>query len=280
MTPIDAALVVASDIHLQSPEDRRGRLLLEVLERVERGQVEYLVLLGDIFEFCLGSHPYFQKKFAPIGNALERVSRSGTRVVFVEGNHEFRLADMPWQGVSFITNGTHLIQLQSGVRVQMAHGDMIYSHRRYKAFRALVKSSLVTGIASLLPGAWMDHLATKGAEVSRSADQYRRIEHERILGAVDTWLESGPGDFGIFGHFHVPYAEPRRDGRRGAVVSVDCWDKPNLLAFREDRFYRLDLVHLDRLAWEEAQPLVRSPLPSKGSYLSQHPQAEWLLRRP
>ena len=255
----DAALVVVSDIHLQSPDDARGRQLLAVLDQLAAEPPEYLVLLGDIFDFCLGSHPFFQQKFAPIGQALGRVAEAGSKVVFIEGNHEFKMIDLPWPGVEVIENGTYTVGLKSGVKVQMAHGDMIYSHRRYKAFRRLVKSSLVTGIARYLPGPWMDGLATKGSEVSRSADQYRTIEHERILGAVDHWLETGAGDYGIFGHFHVPYAEPRRDGRPGGVYSVDCWDKPNVLAFRHGAFFRLELTQGQPSAWRPALPLVRVP---------------------
>lgn len=254
----DASLIVVSDIHLFSPDDEKGRLLLDVLERVAESPVAYLVLLGDIFDFCLGSHPYFQNKFAPLGVALEKVVQSGTHVIYVEGNHEFRMVDMPWKGVIFVENGTHLITLHSGEKVQLAHGDMIYSHRRYKAFRWLVKSALITGIARQLPGAWMDRFATKGSKVSRAADQYRLIQHDRILSALDSWLEKGQGDFGICGHFHVPYAEPRRDGRKGALLSVDCWDKPNLLAFRNGEFFRMDLTSLDQLNWYPAQPLFRS----------------------
>ncbi len=256
----DAALVVVSDIHLQSPEDMRGRLLLRLLEDIAAEPPEYLVLLGDIFDFCLGSHPFFQRKFAAIGEALSRVAAAGTKVLFIEGNHEFRMIDLPWPGVDVIENGTYTIALKSGVKVQMAHGDMIYSHRRYKAFRRLVKSSLVTGIARYLPGPWMDRLATTGSEVSRSADQYRTIQHDHILGAVDRWLENGAGDYGIFGHFHVPYAEPRRDGRLGGVYSVECWDKPNVLAFRQGAFFRLEFEGTHLGDWKPALPLIRSHL--------------------
>lgn len=256
-----ASLLVVSDIHLNHPDDPRGQKLLGLLEALVQSEVEYLVLMGDIFDFCLGSHPFFQKKFKRIGEALTAVARSGTQVIYLEGNHEFKLRALQWQGVQVIDEGTHTIQLKSGRKIQMAHGDLIYSHNRYRAFRKLVKSRWVTGIARYLPGYWMDQLATKGSEVSRSADQYRSIEHDKILGAVDAWLEQGEGDFGIFGHFHVPYAEPRRDGKIGGVFSVDCWDRPNVLGLRDDRFYRLFFDDKDQEPWKIAQPVVRHSLP-------------------
>jgi UDP-2,3-diacylglucosamine hydrolase len=257
-----APLLVVSDIHLNHVGDDRSRLLLQVLEGVSQSEVEYLVFMGDIFDFCLGSHPYFQRKFQAIGRALEKVVESGTQVIYLEGNHEFKLASLPWKGVQVIPEGTHVIRLKSGETIQMAHGDLIYSHNMYRAFRRFVKSPLVTGVARLLPGPWMDRLATKSSEVSRAQDQYRQIEHDKILAAVDAWLEAGPGDFGIFGHFHVPYAEPRRDRRKGGLFSVECWDRPNVLAFKDGRFHRYYFdAQADAEAWQPAEPLVRKLLP-------------------
>lgn len=265
MSQLDAALIVVSDIHLSESGDERAAKLLALLAAVESGRVDTFCLLGDIFDFCLGSHPYFQNKFAAIGRALERVARTGTRVIFLEGNHEFRLKDLPWQGIEFVPNGTKLIPLHNGQIVQAAHGDMIYSHRRYKTFRWAVKSRFVTGVARLFPGSFLDQLTSKTSEVSRSADAYRTIYHEKILNGVDDWMEKTQGDethYGIFGHFHVPYAEPRRDLKEGAVLSVDCWDKPNALVFLRDGISRLWIEDLnkEKWRWEPVAPLVRPAL--------------------
>ncbi len=260
MAPLVASLIVVSDIHLSRSDDDRAQKLLGLLQRIRKGQVDNLVLLGDIFDFCLGSHPYFQKKYASIGAALEEVAASGTKVTFLEGNHEFKLDAFPWKGIEFIMNGTHVLHLKNGQKVQFAHGDMIYSHRRYKAFRWLVKSAFITGVARLFPGSFIDHLTSKTSEVSRSADQYRTIHHDRILAAVDHWMEQGHSEYGVFGHFHVPYAEPRRDLKEGVVLSVDCWDKPNALVFRPDGIFRLWLEEGDQEKWEPIAPLVRPKL--------------------
>jgi UDP-2,3-diacylglucosamine hydrolase len=269
---LDASLVVVSDIHLNHPEDERARILLALLATIETSSVDTFCMLGDIFDFCLGSHTYFQKKYAPIGDALERVAASGTRVIYLEGNHEFRLNDLPWRGIEFVAGGTKIIPLANGQSVQAAHGDMIYSHRRYKAFRYAVKSRFVTGVATLFPGSFLDRLTSKTSEVSRSADAYRPIYHEKILDAVDSWMESRVGQaeegshYGIFGHFHVPYAEPRRDLKEGAVLSVDSWDKPNALIFAREGICRLWLPDANAESWrvEPVTPLVRGALMRPG----------------
>src|SRR4051812_31574635 len=61
--PIDAELVVASDIHLRSLDDARGKLLLATIDRLAP-TVRTLVLNGDVFDFCYGGGRYFRAKYA------------------------------------------------------------------------------------------------------------------------------------------------------------------------------------------------------------------------
>ena len=255
MSNIDASLVLASDIHLHEVDDFKGKTLLDTLDRVAKGKVEYFVFLGDIFDFCLGSHPYFRKRYQVIGDALERVAASGTKVVYLEGNHEFRIRDFKWKGVQFFPSGETAIQLKTGEKLKLAHGDMIYSHERYKKFRRVVKSRFVTAVARLVPGPLLNWLAISGSHVSRSADDYRKIDHNAILTAVNDWLEASDHDYGLFGHFHVPYAEKRRDGKSGGVYSVDFWGKPNFLVFKDGGFQRLKFDG-EKSLWEDTKPVL------------------------
>jgi UDP-2,3-diacylglucosamine hydrolase len=257
---LQAEAIVVSDIHLLSLTDEKGRALLDFLETVAESEVHQLILLGDIFDFCLGSHPYYQEKFALLGESLRRCVASGTRVLYVEGNHEFRVKDLGWDGVEFFSGETEYVILPSGMTLQLGHGDMIFSHRRYKAFRRVVKSRWFTGLASMLPGRFMDWLATKAAETSRAQDAYRTIHHDRILQAAYAWLESGKGDCGLFGHFHVPYAEARRDDKPGGVFSMKCWDEPNFLVIQQGQFFRLVQSADDGTwQWQPAQSYFAEP---------------------
>jgi hypothetical protein len=61
----------------------------------------------------------------------------------------------------------------------------------------------------------------------------------------------------------VPYAEPRRDQRKGGLFSVESWDRPNVLAFRDGAFYRYYFNAEGDKAWQPAEPLVRKLLPGK-----------------
>jgi len=226
-----------SDIHLVSCEDPRGSRLLQVLDHLIHAEVKNLVLLGDIFDFCLGSSPYFRRKFAPIGERLERMSKKGVKIYFFEGNHEFNLGQIGWKGVEIISDGNLTIEVDHR-KIHLAHGDLIYSTWHYRWFRTVVKSWLVTTAASLLPGQWMDRFATRSAQISRAQDRYRTIRHHAILETARLWLGRSAADFGIFGHFHVPYAEKTVDPK-GLLLGLDSWDIPNALVLHKHRFQRI-----------------------------------------
>lgn len=234
-------VVVVSDAHLRDPKDENGQLFLDLLSQIALRDVDVFVLLGDIFDFCLGAHPYYHKKYAPFGRALEGVVASGTRVVFLEGNHEFSIANMPWKGVEFVTEETFHLKTSGGSFLQFGHGDLIHSDANYRLFRKFIKSSWFLRMIRMLPGKLIDELANRAAQLSRAQDEYRAIDHHAILASVYKWLEQESATYGVFGHFHVPYAEKRLDGEQGGVYSLKCWDHPNILFFADQQFHRVYL---------------------------------------
>lgn len=239
MTSLHAELVLASDLHVREPLDVRARLLLDLIDRID-GRTACFVLNGDVFDFCYGGGRYFRRKYEDIGAALERLAARGTRVVFVEGNHEFHMREAGWRNVEIVVDRDLLVTLPSGVRIKITHGDLLSGDPLYAAFRALVKSRFARACANLIPGAWLDAYAMRHATISRSRDRYRTLDHARVLGHFARWLAEGaPAEHGIIGHYHVPYAEPRAGG--GLLLSVESWDRPSILVYREGAFWRANL---------------------------------------
>lgn len=256
---VRSELVVVSDIHLREPGDERSQLLEQLISRLSPGDVRFLVLLGDIFDFCLGSSEYFRKKFAPLGELLEQVSRRGIQVLFFEGNHEFEMERIGWKGVEFVTDPYRVLRLRDGKRVALAHGDLVHSSWDYRIFRKVVKSQTVSEIARFVPGRLIELYAFSHAKISRARDDYRKLDHEKLLNSAEEWVRRSACDFGIFGHFHVPYAETRHNHDRSHPVrlfSLDSWDHPNTLTYDAGVFNRgfLSLAK-EKESWEEARSL-------------------------
>lgn len=226
---------------------------MDALERLTNN-VEYIVLNGDIFDFCFGDGEYFRRKFRALGDLLRRTQARGIQVVFIEGNHEFHLDRIGWQGATIVQTDHHVICLKSGERIKIGHGDLMLREPAYEIFRATLKSSFVRQASSLVPGPWLDGYALRHASFSRSRDAYRKIDHTKILGAAEKWLGNGHFEHGIFGHFHVPYCEKRANGK-GMLVSVESWDRPNLLTYSDGSFSRIYLNH-------PGEPFVAAPAES------------------
>lgn len=251
---LQAALVVLSDVHMQHLADKRARLLLDLCARLSP-EVEYFVLNGDIFDFCFGGSDYFRRKFRPFGQALADVASRGTQVVFVEGNHEFHIAEIGWSGVKIVTERDLALVLHDGTRVKISHGDLITDDPLYRAFRNLVKSKSARFGANFIPGGWLDAYSLRHAKVSRAQDKYRRLEHGKILQAAFRWATGA--EYGIIGHFHVPYAEPKIDG--GLLLSVESWDNPNALIYKDGGFFRTFLHDIGApFVLEPAQSLFKA----------------------
>jgi UDP-2,3-diacylglucosamine hydrolase len=232
-----APLVLASDLHIKDFDSERGRLLLDCLKRIEA--TEYFVLNGDVFDFCFGGIEYYRNKFKPLALALNELKERGSKVLYLEGNHEFNLNGLGWANVQIITERDFLLTLPSckNRRILISHGDLLSGDFWYKIYRGMVKSKLASFCANIIPGQMLDRLCLRHAEGSRARDSTRALDHKRLLQQTNEWLDTGNCDDGIIGHYHVPYAEPRV-GTEGLLLSVDCWDRPNFLIFDGESYKR------------------------------------------
>ncbi len=243
----NAEFVAVSDIHLEHPGDDRGQVLLEVIDACISANVQCFALLGDIFDFCLGGTDYFSKKFAAIGERLEALAASGTRVIFIEGNHEFDLAKMRWRGIEVVSESERERGMKwrsaSGKEILMTHGDLFYAPNSYLTFRKLIKSRPSLFAVSMIPGPLMDAYALRHARASRSRDPYRIINERAILDDARKFALEKAADHLLFGHFHIPWAEALRtetsdETSTGLMLCMNSWDKPNVLVFDGKQFYR------------------------------------------
>lgn len=237
-----AEFVAVSDIHMRHADDDRGQVLLDVIDACAEARVPCFALLGDIFDFCLGSGAYFREKFARIGERLESLAARGTRVFFVEGNHEFNMAGMGWRGVEFVSETParrgHAWTSPSGARLVMTHGDLFNAPASYLAFRSLIKAAPTLTAVSMVPGKLMDAYALGHAKVSRSRDPYRTLDESAIFEDARKFALEQSADHLLFGHFHMPWAVPVARTGDQLMLCMDSWDKPNLLLFDGREFHR------------------------------------------
>ena len=229
-------VVVVSDIHLTEVHDSRGQMLSDLINRLDPDQVEYFVLLGDIFDFCFGASTYFKQKFKPIGDELTQLARKGVRVVFLQGNHEFSLDELAWEGVDFVLSRDYQLKLADDLSISFTHGDRLGAPWHYKLYLAITRSYWFRCAGLLCPQSLLDKLCLKISIGSREKSSRSKIPHKTILKNMEQWLSKLGTEHGIVGHFHIPYQA--NQPKKGKLLGLCSWDQPNALGFDGKNFYR------------------------------------------
>jgi UDP-2,3-diacylglucosamine hydrolase len=155
------SISIISDIHIQSPNSSRYKLLISFLKHPKVYDSKEIYLLGDIFDFMSGDHDeYFQiyeEYFICLKNLFSkrRISKNYPKVFIIEGNHDFNLSKLysKFKRNNFLPSDSITIS-QSGLpknyfgnRYFFCHGDELIS-KDY--INKLLKSVLTGPIVRVL----------------------------------------------------------------------------------------------------------------------------------
>lgn len=198
-----------ADAHLMNPEDDNYRRLLALLRR-EEGQVRTLYLLGDIFEFWVGYEHVVFTPYVPILEALRRLHETGTRIVWVEGNHDFHLGPF----VRDILQATIIPEAGSvsidGQRVFLCHGDLLDpDDRGYRLYRGVLRNRLVGALVHTFVSPdrlWRFSRFLSARSQARRRQRPPRDPRPLISDHARRRFAEGYNVV-VTGHFHTPFIE-------------------------------------------------------------------------
>lgn len=217
-------LVLVGDVHL----DRGDPLVAEFVRFLDRigPTAQTLVLIGDLFNLWIGRREFEQPHHRQVAERLAGLRREGTRVCYVEGNRDFRVADRH-QGTSFDRCADAGLALtHAGHRIFAIHGDMCNATDRvYRAWRTIARSRWMWWLLNRLPATrryrfaeWLER-RLQGANL-----EFKREPSEDQLRAYAAgWLAEG-NDTVVMGHFHVERdLTARPPSPPGRIVVLPLW---------------------------------------------------------
>lgn len=195
--------VFLSDAHLQAPSAPNFQRLLRFFEQLPIG-LDLLVINGDFFDAYYGDNKAAERLYGPMLDALVRLRREGTRIVYVEGNHDFRLATALGRRDFEVMSEVWQTTL-AGRRILVMHGDLITGDRWYKLLHFALRTPLVMGLDAVVPDALSLRIALGMSQASR----VRPREHEApIRQKLLSYARTLEGiDIFITGHTHYPLDE-------------------------------------------------------------------------
>ena len=235
-----AEFCLVTDIHIISPEDENYRRLLLLIEKVKKSKVRFFVLLGDIFDFCFGRSKYFHKKFEKLIFSLEELASLGTRVIYVQGNHEFSLEIMPWKRVEILESGSKVLELSNGKKIALCHGDYLLPKKEYFFYMKIVRSELFQTLASFFPAFLMDKICLRISGASKK--KKRLLNKDFLKKCSEKWMNSLGADVGFSGHYHMSlehnFFYKKKEKK---MIFVKDWRKAHVLSFDGKEIFSYEL---------------------------------------
>ena len=212
------ALFIA-DAHLRQPQDDNYRKLLAFLDQHQ--DLDGLFLLGDIFEFWLGYQQVVFSAYVPLLEKLRQFSASGTKIYFVEGNHDFNIGPYFTETLNCTLITEQQLINWDGKGLLLSHGDLLNPSNGYKRVRAFWRSWPVRFLSRVIHpdlvwtfAIWLCNLSRQKKNADCNWDPSSLLE---------PYADSTPAkaaDVVICGHFHRPL---HKEYHGKQLIAVGDW---------------------------------------------------------
>lgn len=201
--------IFISDAHLENPADLNYLLLLKFLHELE-GTTETLYIMGDLFDFWMGFPQNPFRQYDPVIAALDSLVRSGCRLVYFEGNHDFHLGAVFRNTLNAEIHKKPAVMTIQGRRLYLCHGDQINrADYGYLALRALLHNTLVAASVNIVSPALALWIRKRLQTKSRAGymSKTRRWDYREIIRSFAEVVKKQGCDGLVCGHFHLPICE-------------------------------------------------------------------------
>ncbi|MBI5682232.1 MAG: UDP-2,3-diacylglucosamine diphosphatase, partial [Deltaproteobacteria bacterium] len=160
--------VFISDAHLKNLSDNNYKTLLNFLDNLKNTNL--LVILGDMFDFFSGYNKIAHKHHKPVLDRLLNLKDSGTKIIYLEGNHDFFMGRFFTETLEADVYSDNAEITLDGKKIFMAHGDMINKKDYgYRALRVFLRSWFIRLVFNILPSVVVWRIANY---MSKSSRQY------------------------------------------------------------------------------------------------------------
>ena len=193
--------IFVSDAHLAFPEDDNYRKMLEFMDGLSG--LPDLFIVGDFFAFWMGFKRVPQR-FVPIMERLSRLVAGGTRLHYVEGNHDIDVGRYFGKHLGARVYPEKAEITLGGKRLLIAHGDMVDgADTGYRRLRWLLRCACMKGLShGLSPAAVLKVADRFTIGKTYAVDRATHLPGLMRAFARERWGEGYDGV--LMGHCHQP----------------------------------------------------------------------------
>ena len=191
-------VAVISDVHCGDEFCTRAAAFVSWLDELD---ADGLWMLGDIFHYGWVFGERLQPGYQAVFEALDRAAHRDIEMVFVPGNHDFRLGPLMATRWGAEVQGPHIREVD-GTRVHLSHGHESESGLGYRLLDGFLRGWAADWLMRLLG------VRIGTAILRRMAGQVHEAQGEvwpATLRALSGNLVAA--DMAIMGHAHVPWSQ-------------------------------------------------------------------------
>ena len=199
-----------SDAHLgysdPATEQRKEATFISFLHSLY-GTAEVLYLVGDLFDFWFEYRSAVPRKHARILFELYRLILSGTKIVYIAGNHDFWLGSYLSEEVGIELSFVPMEVRHQGILIYIAHGDGLSSKDwGYRLLKRVLRNPVCIALFRLIHpdfGAFLAKLVSHSSRIYGKLPEDPFRLDQGYLDAAQEKFEQG-FDAVIFAHIHHP----------------------------------------------------------------------------
>lgn len=217
-----------SDIHLGLGSDaergEREQLFLKFLDRCS-ADATTIVIVGDLFDYWFEYSTVIPRPFFRILTKLEALQRSGIRIEYLMGNHDFGHQDFFEKDIGIPVHRGDVERVYGGKKFYLAHGDgKVYNDTGYLLLRPMLRNPVSIKLFQWLHPDIGIRLASGTSTTSRAHTDKRPVGSRDGL-ADFAEKKIGEGfDYVIMGHVHSPLVrEFSLGGHSGRYINLGEW---------------------------------------------------------
>lgn len=228
-------IIFIGDAHLRGLADPNQKRLVKFLDGL--GDVDTLVLLGDVFDFWTGFKGVVYWQYVPVLNSLIRLRESGVHIIYLEGNHDFAMGEF-FKGVLGASVFPNSVETElDGMKVYLAHGDVIAGGFGHALWRHFLRSAVFRLAARATGEQFVWNTAMRMSTKSRAYNKgCEKIEAK--LKAYALWKIKNGARAVILGHSHVAGVHKEKAAGKTAVyANPGSWvNNGSYLLYEEGEF--------------------------------------------
>jgi len=193
-------IIFLADAHLKGEGEPAEIEIIKFLDSLKG--VDCLVILGDLFDFWIARNSVARARHQSVLTALKRVSGQGTRIIYVEGNHDFSMGSFFTEELGATVVEAEALLTLDKKKFYLSHGDTVDMTDGYRRWRGFLRSPLFSFLTMVLPSSVVWSIAARLSDRSRSYDTKGPALDGQLREYAKKKLAEG-ADFAVMAHSHL-----------------------------------------------------------------------------